>query len=198
MTIYELMTKTDSYLREGGTLTDTQARHIVKRFLADICTPEQARRYYESMRAPGNHGGMYPLFFLPPYNDGKKFPTVTGQKPQTHILSANAYELEILRLLHILAPEDETVRGMVAQTLARLRKTCFGGGACVMGECFDAALVALRFLACAAPGETAWLLRLAGKYTAHAGDKRRVKASQAYYDLCVSELPSAVKTAVAG
>ena len=132
---------------------------------------------------------MYPIFYIPPYNGGKKLKTVLNQTPKTQILSANMYELEILRLLCIFAPENTEVSNMIAKTLERLKTTCFGYTDDGVGECFDASLIVLRFLAAAAPNETEWIRGRIDNYNRHCKDKKRPWFSQWYYWLCLSELP---------
>jgi hypothetical protein len=132
---------------------------------------------------------MYPEFFIPPYNDGKKFKTLYNQTPKTHIFSANNYELEILRLLIMLAPDNANVRDMQARTLERLKTTCFGNADDGMGECFDTSLVVLRFLATAAPQELAWIQSRMDNYNRHAAEKKRPWYNLWYYWLSLSEIP---------
>ena len=155
MTAYELMVKTNHYLIKGGELTDAQKTNIIRQLLAAKSTPQQAVRFYAGVRFPGNTDSsgrrMYPEFFIPPYNGGEKYKTVLNQTPKTHILSANLYELEILRLLHLFAPDDTEIKNMVEKTLARLKTTCFGNEDDGVGECFDTNLIVLRFLAAADP-----------------------------------------------
>jgi hypothetical protein len=111
MTAYELMIKTNHHLIKGGQLTDRQKANIAGQLLSARSTAEQARRFYIGVKFPGNidDGGrrMYPVYYIPPYDDGRKLKTVFFQAPKTHILSANMYELEILKLLHLLAPDSE-------------------------------------------------------------------------------------------
>jgi hypothetical protein len=42
---------------------------------------------------------MYPVFYISPFNDGKKLKTLYDQTPKTRIFAANTYELGSLRLL---------------------------------------------------------------------------------------------------
>ncbi|MDD4495418.1 MAG: hypothetical protein PHV32_13935 [Eubacteriales bacterium] len=193
MTSHELMGKTNHYLIKGGSLTDTQKANIVNQLLAAQSTSEQAARFYHGVKFPGNFDGdgrrMYPQFYIPPYNDGKKLKTIYNQIPKTHIFSANMYELEILRLLCLLAPENAEVSDMVAQTLERLKTTCFGNADDGVGECFDTSLVVLRFLAVTAPEDDAWIRSRIDNYNTHAGDKKRVWCALWYFWLCLSELP---------
>jgi len=133
-------------------------------------------------------GAMYPQYYIPPYNGGKKLQTVIPMSPKTHILSANAYELEILRLLALFAPDNPEVKEMVAKTLERLKNTCFGYQSCHVGECFHAGLIVLRFLAAAAPRETEWIKKQIDVYESHADDAKRHSGVNKYYLLCLSEL----------
>jgi hypothetical protein len=68
------MIKTSHYLIKGGILTDAQKRNIAEQLLTSVSTPEQAKRFYTGVRYPDNtdQNGrqIYPLFFIPPYNDG--------------------------------------------------------------------------------------------------------------------------------
>ena len=193
MESYELMIKVNHYLIKGGKLSDGQIGAIVNQLFADRSKSEQAQRFYAGVKFPNNLDGsgreMYPLFYIPPYNNGKKLKTVLGQTPNTQILSANMYELEILRLLCVFAPENSEVKNMVTKTLKRLKTTCFGYMDDGVGECFDASLVVLRFLAAAAQNETEWIKSRIDNYDRHCGDKKRPWFSLWYYWLCLSELP---------
>ena len=109
---------------------------------------------------------------------------------QKHRLkSANAYELEILRLLFLLAPKNEAVIDMVDATLKRLKTTCFGNADDGVGECFDASLVVLRFLCTVTPNDTDWILSRIKNYNNHVNEKKRPRFSLWYYWLCLSEMP---------
>lgn len=197
MTAYELMVKTNHYLIQNpaeDALSPAQKRQIVSDLLAARSTPDQCRRFYLGVKFPGNrdaHGRrMYPDFFIPPYNDGMKYKTILGQTPKTHILSANMYELEILRLLHRLAPDEYDVRAMVEATLERLYHTCFGNDDDGVGECFDTNLVVIRFLAAATPHDLIRIKSRMNVYERHKNDKKRPWYPGWYYWLCLSEMPS--------
>jgi len=179
MTAYELMIKTNHHLIRGGELSAAQKAAIVPRLLAARSDEQAIPNTFQS--------NMYPAYFIPPYNNGKKLQTVIPMSPKTHILSANAYELEIIRLLYLFAPEDTVVREIVRGTLERLKVTCFGNG-CEKGECFHAALPVLRFLAAAAPGETEWIAKLISFFHAHFDDQKRHSGVMRYFNLCLSEL----------
>ena len=198
MTAHALTIRANHFLIQGGTLSAGQKSNLARQLLAARSTPEDARRfkqgvnapeYLRAQRQPDDTRVMYPLFYVPPYNGGKKLQTVIPMSPQTHILSANSYELEILRLLCLLAPEEESVRDMTARTVSRLRTTCFAAQGCHHGECFHAALIALRFLITAAPEDEAWLRRLVAYWNQYNGETRRHSGTVWYYWLCLSELP---------
>lgn len=194
MDAYELMIKSNHHLIKGGSFTASQRNTVIKGLLSAESSSACAERFYEGVRYFGNTDNsgrrMYPIFFIPPYNDGKKLLTVLYQTPKTQLFSANMYELEILRLLCVLAPENDRVRQMTAQTLDRLKTTCFGYKDDGVGECFDASLVVLRFLAAAAPEETGWIKSRIDNYTRHADEKKRTSFSKWYFLLCLSELPA--------
>ena len=195
MTLYELMLRTNHHWICGRTpiLTDAQKTYIVKRFLAAQSTRDECERFWHGVRFPGNRDAagrrMYPEFFIPPYHDGKKYKSILGQTPATHIFSANLYELEIIRLLALFAHSDPTVDAIITSTLARLKTTCFGYEDDGIGECFDTSLVVLRFLAAAAPDETDWMQSRMDNYHRHFSEKRRPWQTEWYFRLCLCELP---------
>lgn len=191
----------------GGEFTEKQKFTIIKQLMEAQSTPNQANRFYIGVNFPGNTDSagrhMYPYYFIPPYNNGKKYKTVLTQTPQTHILSANMYELEILRLLHLLTrgiSEDSLlitdirckIDEMISQTLNRLKTTCFGYQDDGVGECFDTSLVVLRFLAAVAPKQTDWINSRIAVFNKHYTEKRRTSFCIWYYWLCLSELPDEI------
>lgn len=198
MTPHELMIKTNHYLIKGGELTEPQKANVVRQLLAAQSDERTKQSFYRGVRYPNNvdkNGTrhMYPIYFIPPYNENKKYQTVIPISPKTHILSANAYELEIIRLLYIFAPNNPDIRDMVQKTLARLKTTCYGYNDCAVGECFHTALIVLRFLAAASPNDAEWINKLLSFFTRHMAEKRRSKGVHGnvlwYYWLCLSELP---------
>ena len=198
MTLYELMLKTNHHLicETKPYLTDAQKAYITGRFLDGISSQEECLRFYRGVRFPDNRDctgrRMYPEYFIPPYNDGKKYKSVLGQTPTTHIFSANLYELEIIRLLALFSAGDRDVDRIVSHTLARLKTTCFGWGDDGVGECFDTSLVVLRFLAAAAPHEDAWIASRISNYLRHKDDKKRPPQTEWYFRLCLTELPASI------
>lgn len=176
---YRLTVETDYRLIEGEALSERERRNIAAELLA---AAEPSAGY-----VAGNSRGMYPVFYLPP--EGVKVRSLMGQTPKTRILSGNMYELEILRLLCLLAPEDPKVQSMREQTICRLRSACFGWEDDGVGECFDASLVVLRFLCAAAPEDREWIKSRIDNYNRHAGEKKRPWFPLWYFWLCLSEMP---------
>lgn len=193
MDTYDLMIKANHYLIKGGMLTDRHKNKMVNELLVSRSMSDEAQGYCGGVGFPSStdkqRRGMYPIFYIPPHNSGKGLKTILGQTPKTQILSANMYELEILRLLYILAPKNEEVSNMVSATLGRLKTTCFGYMDDGAGECFDASLVVLRFLAAAAVNETEWIGSRIDNFKRHYNEKKRPWFPLWYYWLCLSELP---------
>ncbi|MCL2087899.1 MAG: hypothetical protein FWH14_00280 [Oscillospiraceae bacterium] len=184
MTAHELMVKTNHYLIKDGELTAMQKDKIVRQLLVARSDQKTKQSFYKGV---GAGTGTYPVYFIPPFNDNKKLQTVIPMSPKTHILSSNAYELDILRLLSLFAPDHPTVREMVAGTLERLENSCPGGDCC-QGECFHSSLPVLRFFTVAAPDEKEWMCKLAAKINNGIDNKYKDNATR-YYWLCLSELP---------
>lgn len=200
MTPHELIIKTNHHLIKGGELTEPQRANIVRQLLAAQNDERTKQSFYKGVKYPGNAdkngiGHMYPIYFIPPYNDNKKYQTVIPMSPKTHILSANSYELEIIRLLYLFAPDNPDIKDMVQKTLARLKTTCYGYNDCAVGECFHTALIVLRFIAATAPNDTEWIKKLISFFKRHMDEKLTLKGKGVhgnvllYYWLCLSELP---------
>ena len=194
MNAHELMIKTNHYLIKGGELTEAQKANISSQLLAARSSEREKQSFYKgvnyenNMDKNGDITGTYPAYYITPYNGGKKLQTVIPVSPKTHILAANAYELDIIRLLYLFAPDNPEVREMTRGTLKRLSTACFANE-CIIGECFHSSLPALRFISAAAPEEAAWLNKLANKISANLPDKlsgkNRVHGNvQFYYYLC--------------
>ncbi len=198
MNTYELMLKTNHQLIKGKTLTVDQKNKIVDELLNAASTDNKVLNFKIGVKAPeyskslGNTSDtrvMYPLFYIPPYNNGKKLKTILNQTPKTQIFSANMYELEILRLLYLFAPKNEKVSYMVKETLSRLKTTCFGFKDDGLGECFDTSLVVLRFISTVCPEDRSWILSRIDNYNNYVNEKKRPWFSLWYFWLCLSEMP---------
>ena len=143
----------------GEEIADAEKEEAVSVFLNGICDKGDIVKYKKRMRVNAETDNIYPNYYIPPYVGGKKLRLIQGYLPKTNILYANHYELEILRLLYILAPENKTVCEMVNNTLQRLKGTCFGNS-CMQGECLATGISVLRFLAVATPEDKEWIDKL--------------------------------------
>ena len=156
---YNLLIELNRKLSSGEDISAFEKENAVFAFLKGICPKEELFKFKKRMRVNPYTDNMYPYFYIPPYNGGKKLRLIQGYLPKTNILYANHYELEILRLLHMFAPENEVVGGMVNATLRRLKGTCFGNS-CMQGECLAAGISVLRFLAVVCPEDREWIDKL--------------------------------------
>ena len=143
----------------GEEITDEEKAAAVLTFLAGKNDSKEIIRYKKRMRVDPNKDRVYPNYYLPPYNEGKKLRLVQGYLPKTNILYANHYEAEILRLLIRYAPDNEAVKDMVYHTLERFGKTCFGDS-CTQGECITTGICVLRLLAVVQPMDEIWINKL--------------------------------------
>ena len=179
MVAYDLMIKTNHYLIRGGELNDKQKDIIVRKLYANQVTDGKKRSF-------DNYA--YPKFFIPPHNNGKKLQTVIPMSPKSYIIADNAYEFEIIRLLHMFQPSDE-VSNMIDVTSSRLKHTCFGYNNCYYADCFEAGLTVLRFLSFAVTHDKDWIQKQITIYNNHFEDRRRHSGVQKYYWLILSEMP---------
>ena len=156
---YNVLMELNRKMVFGEEITDAEKIEAVSVFLIGICDKDDILKYKKRMRVNAETDNIYPNYFVPPYVGSKKRRLIQGYLPKTNILYANHYELEILRLLYILVPENETVCEMVSNTLKRLKGTCFGNS-CMQGECLATGISVLRFLAVTASDDTEWIERL--------------------------------------
>lgn len=140
-------------------ISDKEKAEAVTVFLNGICAKEDILKYKKRMRVNPETDNIYPNYYIPPCDSNRKLRLVQGYLPKTNILYANHYELEILRLLYLFAPENTKVNEMVDNTLERLRNTCFGNS-CTQGECLATGISVLRFLMATRPDDMEWIDRL--------------------------------------
>lgn len=156
---YNILMEINRKISVDEDISAAEKADAVSVFLNGICDREEIFRYKKRMRVNPETDNIYPYFYIPPYNGGKKLRLIQGYLPKTNILYANHYELEILRLLYLFAPENEIVCEMVKATLQRLKGTCFGNS-CTQGECFATGISVLRFLAVVCPDDSSWIDKL--------------------------------------
>lgn len=143
----------------GEEISGVEKEETVSILLGGICCKEDVLKYKRRMRVNAKTDNLYPDYYIPPYNGNRKFRLIQGYLPKTNILYANHYELEIIRLLFLFAPENEQVNEMVYNTLQRLNNTCFGNS-CTQGECMATGISVLRLLSVAKPDDFEWIDKL--------------------------------------
>ena len=143
----------------GEEIPDAEKEEAASILLNGICDKEEVSKYKRRMKVKAETDNIYPNYYIPPYNGNKKLRLIQGYLPKTNILYANHYELEIIRLLYLFLPENQTVDEMVKNTLQRLKGSCFGNS-CTQGECLAAGISVLRFLAVVQPDNTEWIDKL--------------------------------------
>lgn len=143
----------------GEEILDAEKNKALSTFLSGISHGEDILNYKKRMRVNSETDSIYPEYYIPPYNGTKKLRLIQGYLPKTNILYANHYELEIIRLLYMYAPENDTVNEIVHSTLQRLKNTCFGNS-CTQGECVATGISVLRILAKTQPNDIEWINKL--------------------------------------
>jgi hypothetical protein len=178
MTAYEIMLDTTRHLIRGGGYNESEKSEIVRRLYDNQVTDGKMRKAAH----------VYPRFFIPPHNNGKALPTIIPMGSKTFQVGDNAYEFEILRLMHLFQPDDE-VAHMIDVTKERLKKTCFGYQSCHYVECFEAGMMVLRFLSFAATDDRDWITKQINVYNNHFNDRKHHNGVQKYYWLILSDMP---------
>ncbi|MBP3594234.1 MAG: helix-turn-helix transcriptional regulator [Lachnospiraceae bacterium] len=156
---YRILIEVSQNEAEGEKYTDKEKQEIVEQLLNGMACKEDVKKYKLRMRVNPYTDNIYPNYFIPPYNENKKLRLADGSLPKTHILYANYFELEILRILFQFAPENEMVQEMITNTLQRLKNTCYGNN-CPKGECVTTGKEVLRFLQMVCPEEKDWIKKL--------------------------------------
>ena len=165
---YELVRNTNLDMMKNKAFSDSEKKEIIKNLLAAVSKDDTVGRFHKGVKAPeylssvgqsNDKRKMYPLFYITPYNDGKKLRLITGELSKTHILAANHYELEILRILALFDKDDPTVKNMIHETVKRLDTTCYAHW-CPAGECVGAGISVLRFLSAISPVKEEWINKI--------------------------------------
>ena len=156
---YKILMEMNRKIVFGEEISDTEKEEAVSILLNGICDKEDILKYKRRMKVKAETDNMYPNYYIPPQNGNKKLRLIQGYLPKTNILYANHYELEVIRLLYMFIPENQTVDEMVKNTLQRLKGTCFGNS-CAQGECLTTGISVLRFLAVVQPDNTEWIDQL--------------------------------------
>lgn len=159
MSNYYLLMELNRRIIVNADISFSEKQEAVSVLLDGVACLDDIVKYKNRMRVNPDTDNIYPNFYIPPYNKNKKLRLVQGYLPKTHILYANHYELEILRLLYLLEPENDTINEMIENTLNRVKDTCFGNS-CMQGECIVAGISVLRFVSTVKSADTEWIDKL--------------------------------------
>ena len=184
-TLHQLLFRTSERIIRGDEFSPEEKINITDKFLNNISDETELERFMKTAKVKENERNMYPLFFVPPESPHKRL-IITGIIPKTHLFSANAYELEILRILFMWRSDDERVKDMLVKTKDRLKMTCFGE-VFDKGEYLETSIAVLRFLALVFPDEKSWIDKL---FTGVQNGGKRNGAVVYYYFLMLSEIHS--------
>lgn len=126
--LYNTVTQVARFLFDGGTLSPAERAGLAEWILS--------------------HQNRQEGFIFHPTSDemAAGIRLFTGEKPRTRLLTANAVELETLRLLALIQPEAGQVQQIFQEADARLAGLCFAG-VCTTGECAHASIAFLRYRA---------------------------------------------------
>ena len=98
-------------------ISNKKIEEVVSVFLNGICSKEEILKYKKRMKVNPETDNLYPNYYIPLYNDNKKRRLIQGYLPKTNLLYTNHYELEIIRLHYLFAPDNDKVKEMVNNTL---------------------------------------------------------------------------------
>lgn len=156
---YDLLMELNRKEVFGEEISDAEKSSAISAFLGCRLSADEVRAFRQRMHINPTSDRLYPYFFLPPFDSGKKRRLIQGYLPKTTLLYANHYELEILRLLSCYAPDHPSAKEMLNATLNRLQDAGFGTSR-TQNEEMAVGICVLRLLATARPDYTDWLNRL--------------------------------------
>jgi hypothetical protein len=90
MKTYEFLCKSNWDLIKGKNYTLEEKKDISDTLFSSVCPENEIQRYHMAVKAPDDGRIMYPLFFIPPYNNGKKLITISSLYcPKFHMMLWN-------------------------------------------------------------------------------------------------------------
>lgn len=209
MNTYEIMLSTEYMLISGESPETSARRGIVNQLLSGRSSDTEIRKFHAGISSAVHRGvfmfdeyglcPMYPEIYIPPYVNmteadmgyspyGAKYRLLTGYQPKTLMLSANAYELGILRILALFAPDDATVRRMCDQTMVRLDSTALGHFN-AKNDYYCISIAVMRFISAAFPDEKGRIRGFVQGIEREYDSQKRPKSVRLYKYLAYSELP---------
>ena len=145
--LYDLLCSVNTRLIMGEILSEDEKRAIVDRIRSSRDLRGFVSVSTKTFSAPETPGrsAMYPTVFIPSAEErAGKLRLITGELPKTRLLSDNAYELEIMRLLSLWARGQQAVEAILEIAEARTRRAPFSSF-CTKGERPGVSVAFLRF-----------------------------------------------------
>ncbi|WP_150275684.1 hypothetical protein [Paenibacillus tepidiphilus] len=191
MTPYQMMLIANELMIKGVPVSANEQARIAGTLWQGLSSEQTVNTFRQSLKTAFHTGSanimMSPRYFVPPVLN-KKMRTLTWVTPRTHLFSANAYELEIMRLLAFMDADSVRLQSMINTTADRLDGACFGRF-CAEGECYETSLVALRFTASVFPDDLQRIQPLLDGAVRYLADHPRHSGTVFYFRLLLSELP---------
>jgi hypothetical protein len=144
MNLYETMLSVEYSLILDQEYEAAAKRAVVNQLLSYRSKYSDVQKFHAGIAASLHYGRysafdeyglspMYPQIFIPPFINtteaeygnspyGAKYRLVTGYMPKTLMLSSNAYELGVMRLLGLFGADDKTAERMNREVYERLEK----------------------------------------------------------------------------
>ena len=153
--LYNLVCSVNSRIITGDNLSKQERNNVIDIILSARNLEDMVSKSAKKLDSKSISGRtvMYPAIFIPTDEErDSRLRLITGELPKTKILSDNAYELEIMRLIALWGREKEKAYDILKITEERLAKACFSRF-CSRGECIGAVIAFLRFWAAHKPGD---------------------------------------------
>jgi hypothetical protein len=213
MNLYEIMLSVEYSLILGQEYDTASKRAVVNQLLSHRSKYSEVQKFHTGLAESLHYGRysafdeygfspMYPQIFIPPFINtteaeygnspyGAKYRLVTGYMPKTLILSSNAYELGVMRLLSLFGSEDKTVERMNREVYDRLKNGILRNfkarGA--KKEHYLLAVAVLKYLN-SATAKTGLIMSLVNLLELSEDSKDRSDSEVLFKYLAYSELPS--------
>jgi len=153
--LYDLVCSVNSRIITGDSLSNQEKNNAIDTILSSRNLEDMVLKSARKLDSKNisSRTAMYPAIFIPTDEErDSRLRLITGELPKTKILSDNAYELEIMRLIALWGRGKEKADDILKITEKRLAKACFSTF-CSKGECTGAVMAFLRFWAAYKPDD---------------------------------------------
>ncbi len=151
--LYDLVCSVNSRMITGDKLSEQEKSNVIDTILSSRNLEDMVSKSAKKLDSKNisSRTVMYPAIFIPTDEErDSRLRLITGELPKTKMLSDNAYELEIMRLIALWGREKaDDILKIIEK---RLLRACFSTF-CSEGECIGAVMAFLRFWAAYRPGD---------------------------------------------